>query len=78
MAVWAYQCIRCGDPDTRWWVPCDDVALFPADASIVQVKVKDQWLCARLDRSRRVSVEAGLLRTSVPVTGTNCDECEDH
>ena len=77
MATWAFECRRCGDTPTRWFVACDAVAEFPADTRIVQVKVKDQWLCARLDRSRRTSVEAGLLRTAVPTEARSCQECAD-
>ncbi len=77
MAEWAFECTHCGDPQTRWFIACDTVAEFPADTTIVHVKVKSRWVCARLNRARRVSVESGLLRSAVPAGAADCDDCKD-
>ena len=77
MAAWAFECIRCGDPQSRWYVAADAVAEFPPDTRIVQVKVKGHWLCAKLDMSNRVSVNTAPVRMVIPTNAADCDGCQD-
>ncbi len=66
MAVWAYECTLCDDPDTTCFVACDTVSGLGADTTIVEVRIKRRWHRARLDRSRRHQVDGMLLREVVP------------
>jgi hypothetical protein len=77
MAAWAFECTRCGDPQTRWYIAADTVAEFPPDTRIVQVKVKNRWLCAKLDLSKPVSINAAPLRMVIPTDAVDCDGCQD-
>ena len=77
MAAWAYACQRCGDDNTVWYVAVDDANALPATTRIVKIKVGQQWLCARLDKSRQFSVEGLLLRTVIGTTAQSCADCDD-
>ena len=77
MAAWAYECTRCGDTQTRWYVAADAVAEFPPGTRIVQVKVDGRWLCAELDRFNRISINTAPLRLVIPTDATDCDGCQD-
>jgi hypothetical protein len=77
MAVWAYECRRCGDEATIWCVSEMAVAEFPEKVRIVRVKVGSRWLCATLDRTQRVAVEGMLVREVIPTDAASCAECTD-
>ncbi|MEE4380249.1 MAG: hypothetical protein V2J55_22405 [Candidatus Competibacteraceae bacterium] len=77
MAVWAYECRRCGNEATVWYVSEMAVAEFPENVRIVGVKVGSRWLCAVLDRSQRVSVEGMLVREVIPTDAATCADCVD-
>ena len=74
MAVWAYECRSC-PPGRTWWVgrtQTDDVA--PA-TNLLRVKVGDEWLCAIVDRSQAVAVDAQLVRDAIPSDRSDCPDC---
>jgi hypothetical protein len=77
MAVWAYVCEPCAAPDQAYYVACNAADEFPPHVVIVRVRVGRQWLCARLLRGRRVSVDGLLVRDVIPTDATDCAGCED-
>ncbi|MGE0386181.1 MAG: hypothetical protein AB7Q97_15750 [Gammaproteobacteria bacterium] len=52
-----------------------DVEAMPPGLRVVRVRVEDEWLCARIDTTRPVTVERMLLRTAVPATDGECPQC---
>lgn len=77
MAVWAYVCEPCVVPDHVYYVACNAADEFPLRVVIVRVRVGRQWLCARLRRDQRLSVEGMLVRDVIPTDATDCSECDD-
>ncbi len=75
MAVWAYECRPCGDGGGTWWVARGLVDALPAEVSVLRVKVRADWRCATVDRSRPVAIEAQLLREAVASDLQDCPEC---
>ena len=74
MAVWAYECRSC-PPGQTWWVgrtQTDDVAPV---TNVLRVKVGDEWLCAIVDRSQAVAVDAQLVRDAVASDRSDCPGC---
>ena len=51
---------------------------MPAGTKIVRVKAGSQWHCATVDRSRRIEVEAMLLREVIASDEVDCSECAEH
>lgn len=77
MAVWAYECEPCGDGETTYFASWEVVNEFPLRVTIVKVRVGRRWLCARLDRTRRVQVERMLVRDVIATEAENCANCKD-
>jgi len=77
MAAWAYACHRCGGEPATWYVPQATVDEMPHDVRVVRVQVGSEWLCAVVDRSRRVSVEGLLLREAIASNAADCPECAE-
>ena len=77
MAIWAYECRPCGDENTVWYVAKDDIDDLPAATEIIKIKVGKRWLCARLDKSRKHSVEGLLVRTAIGTAAHSCADCAD-
>jgi hypothetical protein len=77
MAVWAYACRRCGDPETLWYVSQMTVEQFPPTVGIVRVKVGSRWLCAELDRTQRLAVDGLLVREVIGTDAAGCADCSD-
>jgi len=75
MAAWAYACHSCGGEPATWYVPQATVDEMPRDVRIVRVQVGSEWLCAVVDRSRRVNVEGLLLREVIASNAADCPEC---
>ena len=74
MATWAYECRSC-PPGRTWWVgrtQTDDVA--PA-TNVLRVKVGAEWLCAVVDRSQAVAVDAQLVRDAIASDPSDCADC---
>ena len=65
MAVWAYECCGSGEHAPVWFVARDAVDAMPSGVQSVRVKVGGQWLPAKVDRTRPVSVEGMLVREVV-------------
>ena len=72
MAVWAYECIPCRDPEHPRFVACDVADALPAAVRIVRIRTGRAWVCARLLRHRRRSVEGVVVRD---VAATDCADC---
>jgi len=77
MAAWAYACRPGGGAETIWYVPQTAVDEMPAEVRIVRVQVGSDWLCALVDRSVRVDVDAMLLRQVIASNEADCPECAD-
>ena len=75
MATWAYECRPSDQSIPPWLVGCHAVDAMPADTKIVRVKAGSQWHCATVDRSRRIEVEAMLLREVIASNQVDCPEC---
>jgi hypothetical protein len=75
MAAWAYACHPCGGEPATWYVPQATVDEMPRDVRVVRVQVGSEWLCAVVDRSRRVNVEGLLLREVIASNAADCPEC---
>ena len=77
MSSWAYACTPCRGQG-QWWVGCPRVDEMPPSVTILRVRVDDDWLCARVDRGRRVAVDGALLREAVASGEADCPECAVH
>lgn len=77
MAAWAYACHSCGGEPATWYVPQATVDEMSHDVRVVRVQVGSEWLCARVDRSHRVSVEGLLLREAIASNAADCPECAE-
>lgn len=77
MSVWAYECRQCVEPERVCFVSCSTVDSMPAGARRLRVKVGREWVCALVDRTRRLDVEGMLLRMAVAAEEGDCDECEE-
>lgn len=77
MAVWAYVCEPCVVTGHTYFIACDAVSEVPVQVIIVRVRVGRQWLCARLLRERRVSVDGMLVHDVIPTDATDCAGCDD-
>jgi hypothetical protein len=77
MATWAYECRPSDQSGQSWLVGCQTVDAMPADAKIVRVKAGSQWHCATVDRTRRIEVEAMLLREVIASDEVDCPECAE-
>ena len=77
MATWAYECRPSDQSGQPWLVGCQAVDAMPADTKIVRVKAGSQWHCATVDRSRRIEVEAMLLREVIASDELDCPECAE-
>ncbi len=58
MAAWAYECQSAAEEDERWLVACLAVDSMPGMPAIVRVRIGNDWRCARVDRTRRLEVQA--------------------
>jgi hypothetical protein len=77
VAVWAHPCIPCRDPEHPRYVACDAVADLDPQVRIVHIRVGRRWICARLDRARRESVEGLLVRELAASDAGDCEGCRD-
>lgn len=74
MSSWAYACHPCRG-EGQWWVASAQVDEMPPAVQLLRVQVDGDWLCARVDRGRRVAVEGLLLREAVASDARDCPEC---
>ena len=77
MAVWAYRCIPCRDPQHPRFAACVAVDALDPAVKIVRLRTGRQWVCALVDRRRRVSVEGVVVRDVAPTEAHDCSGCED-
>jgi hypothetical protein len=77
MAVCAYVCESCVAPEHTYYVACNAADEFLPQVVIVRVRVGRQWLCARLLRNQRVSVDGMLVRDVIPTGAAECAGCDD-
>lgn len=77
MAAWAYECQSAAEEDERWLVACLAVDSMPDMPSIVRVHVGDEWRCARVDRTRRLEVQAMLLHDVIASNAEDCPGCAE-
>jgi hypothetical protein len=77
MAVWAYRCIPCGDPEHPRYVACDAVDDLAPGVRIVRLRTGSRWLCARLQRDRRIAVDGVVVRDVVASAAEDCSGCTD-
>ena len=75
MAAWAYPCRLASDRETTYFVSQLDVDDLPPSVRIVRLRVGTNWLCATVDRTRRVQVESLLLRDVIASDADDCPEC---
>ena len=75
MAVRAFECRAPGPGATSWFVALTTIEAMPPGTRIVRVRVGKDWLCATLDRSQVVEVEAMLARDAVPSDERDCPDC---
>ena len=77
MAVWAYECLPCMDPEHPRFVACDVVDALPRDVEIVRIRAGTRWICARLLRGRRLAVEGVVVRDVAASDAGDCPECAE-
>ena len=77
MATWAYECRPSDQSGQFWLVGCHAVDDMPAGTKIVRVKAGSKWHCATVDRSRRIEVEAMLLREVIASDEADCLGCAE-
>lgn len=77
MAAWAYECQSAAGEDERWLVSCLAVDSMPGMPAIVRVHAGNQWRCARVDRTRRLEVQATLLHDVIASDAEDCPECAE-
>lgn len=77
MAAWAYECQSAAEADERWLVACLAVDSMPGMPAIVRVRIGNDWRCARVDRTRRLEVQATLLRDVIASDLEDCPECAE-
>ncbi len=75
MAAWAYECQPADSSRDRLLVACLAIDAMPADTRIVRVKVAKDWLCAVVDKSKKVESAGMLLREVVASDETDCPDC---
>ena len=75
MAEFAYACRPCDGSAVTWYISAESVGRLGREIDIVRVKVGNDWRCAKLDRSRHVSVESMLVRMAVASDAHDCPEC---
>ncbi len=75
MAVWAYPCRLASDRETTYFVSQLDLDDLHPSVRIVRLRVGTNWLCATVDRTRRVQVESLLLREFIASDEDDCPEC---
>jgi hypothetical protein len=51
---------------------------MPPDVERLHIKFDGEWLCAVVDRSRRVNVEGQLLRDGEAASTGECEACASH
>ena len=74
------RAFACSAPDTGQplgYVALSRVAEWPAEITIVRLRIGADWRCARLDRTRAVEVEGLLLRDAVPSDAQDCPDCAE-
>ncbi len=77
MAAWAYECQSAAAEDERFLVACLAVDSMPGMPAIVRLRVGDEWRCARVDRTRRLEVQAMLLRDVIASDAEDCPACAE-
>ena len=77
MAVWAYRCIPCRDPEHPRYVACTAVDSLDPAVVVVRLRTGRRWICARVYRGERLSVEGVVVRDVAPADANDCEGCKD-
>lgn len=75
MATWAYECHPVGNGVEPCLVASLAVDSMAGKPSIVRVRFGSAWICATVDRSQRIDVEASLLRDVIASDAADCPDC---
>ncbi|WP_418316657.1 hypothetical protein [Piscinibacter sakaiensis] len=77
MAAWAYECHPAGAGVETCLVDCMAVDSMPGKPTIVRVRIDSDWICATVDRTQRLDVQASLLRDVIASDAIDCPECAE-